>query len=236
MTHPIGKMSHTGISVIIPVYNGQRYLREAIDSALHQTLPPQQIIVVDDGSTDDSGQIARSYATPVTVVTQETRGTSGARNRGLIEATGAMIAFLDADDRYLPRKLEHQAHVLADQPAASMCICQVSEFWSPEEPDPGNRPVDQAPQFRLGQAGTWLVRREAFDRIGAFNVTPQYQFAEGSEWFSRIEAAGLGVARTERMLIERRLHASNKTNDSKAHLDGIMALMKRRIDLRRDSA
>ncbi len=89
--------------------------------------------------------------------------------------------------------------------------------------------------MRLGQVPTWLVRCEVFDRVGTFNASPAFRFAEGPEFYSRIESAGLNVLRIDDVLFERRLHASNKTNDSRAHLAGIMALMKRRLNLRRNS-
>ena len=93
------------VTVIIPCYNGAAYLREAIDSALDQTHPPLEVIVIDDGSTDDSAAIAESYGPPVCVIRQENQGESVARNRGIDEAKGDWVAFLDADDLWKPTKL-----------------------------------------------------------------------------------------------------------------------------------
>lgn len=229
-------MRTSGISLIIPVYNASPYLREAIDSALNQTMPPRQIIAVDDGSTDDSQEIARSYGDAVTVIAQANSECAAARNRGLMEAGQPLIAFLDADDRFVPGKLERQVRALAEHPEAMACICRVCDFWSPEMPDAARKNAMLEPQLRLGQAETWLVRREVFKRIGVFNTSRNFAFAEGSELYSRIESARLGVACIDDVLVERRLHSSNKTTNSKAHLDGIMALMKRRLDLRKRSA
>jgi hypothetical protein len=117
-----------------------------------------------------------------------------------------------------------------------LCICRVCDFWSPDLPDSGRRAVQLVPQFRPGQASTWLLRREVFDVVGTFSASSNFRFAEGSELYSRVESSRLGVVRVDDVLVERRLHASNKTANSKAHLDSIMALMKRRLDLRRDSA
>jgi glycosyltransferase involved in cell wall biosynthesis len=229
-------MAPPGISLIIPAYNAGRYLREAIDSALNQTMIPRQIVVVDDGSTDDTLEIARSYGAAVTAISQLNAGTSIARNRGLAEANQPMIAFLDADDRFAPNKLERQLQLLSGRPDAMLCLCRACDFWSPDLPDSARHAAKLAPQFRPGQAGTWLVRREIFQRIGNFSTAPDFEFSEGSELYTRIESAGLGIVRTEEVLVERRLHASNKTTNSKAHLDGIMALMKRRLELQRRSA
>lgn len=92
----------------MPCYNAAPYLHEAIASALDQSVPPTEIIVVDDGSTDESPQIAAAFGEPVRVVRQTNQGESVARNRGIEEATGDWVAFLDADDVWRPEKLERQ--------------------------------------------------------------------------------------------------------------------------------
>lgn len=103
------------VSVVIPCYNGAKYLRETIQSALAQTHPPLEILVIDDGSTDDSAAIAELFGPPVRVIRQTNQGESVARNRGIDEAQGDWIAFLDADDLWLPEKLETQlAHQSTD--------------------------------------------------------------------------------------------------------------------------
>jgi hypothetical protein len=117
-----------------------------------------------------------------------------------------------------------------------LCICRVRNFWSPELPDTARGATDLSPQFRPGQVFTWMMRREVLDHVGTFSLSPNFQFAEGSEFYSRIEGAGIAVVRIDDVLIERRLHAANKTTNTKAHLDGIMALMKSRLNMRRNSA
>lgn len=228
-------MTTPGISLIIPCYNAAPYLREAIDSALNQTVKPRQIILVDDGSTDDSLQIARRFGKAVTVIAQANCGAAAARNRALAEADQPMIAFLDADDRLVSDKFELQLKALAEHPEAMFCICRVCDFWSPELPDAARKVANLVPQLRPGQVAAWLTRREVFDRVGVFNASREFQFAEGSELYSRIETAEIKAVYVDDVLVERRLHATNKTNNSKAHMDGIMMLMKRRLDLRRAS-
>ncbi len=158
------------------------------------------------------------------------------RNRGIKEASQPLIAFLDADDRFISHKLERQLQSLLQHPEALLSLCRVRDFWSPDLPPDGRRETNLTPQFRPGQAGTWLARRELFDLAGTFNVSPECRFIEGSELFTRIENTGCAVMRIDDLLLERRLHASNHTANSRAHLDGIMTLMKRRMDLRRSSA
>src|SRR3954464_12045254 len=96
------------VSVVIPAYNAQEFLGRAILSALVQTVPPHEIIVVDDGSTDGTREIAESFGPPVRLICQHQDGASAARNRAIRAATAPLIAFLDADDEWLPKKLEQQ--------------------------------------------------------------------------------------------------------------------------------
>ena len=97
------------ISVVIPVFNGERFLAEAIQSALSQTLSPCEILVIDDGSTDGSAYLAESFGPPVRVLRQENQGEAAARNRGIESAMGDWVAFLDCDDVWKPEKLSLQA-------------------------------------------------------------------------------------------------------------------------------
>src|SRR5687767_2043013 len=96
------------VTVVIPCYNGAAYLRTTIASVLSQTALPREVLIIDDGSTDNSAEVARSFGSAVKVISQENRGLSGARNRGIEEAQGEWVAFLDADDVWMPNKLEHQ--------------------------------------------------------------------------------------------------------------------------------
>lgn len=109
-------MDNSRISVVIPVFNGERYLAQAIASALEQTLPPHQVIVVDDGSTDSSREIAASFGDPVTLSVQANQGPSAARNLGAAQSSGDWIAFLDADDYWQPGKLAQQVAVIEADP------------------------------------------------------------------------------------------------------------------------
>ncbi|MCH8549887.1 MAG: glycosyltransferase family 2 protein [Balneolaceae bacterium] len=103
------------ISVIIPTYNRRELVTRAIDSALNQTLKPAEVIVVDDGSTDGTAEMLESrYGERIVLITQQNRGVSAARNRGISKAKGEWIAFLDSDDEWLPKKLELQAEFIRE--------------------------------------------------------------------------------------------------------------------------
>lgn len=118
------------ITVVIPVYNAEKYLRQAIFSALEQTLPPHQVIIIDDGSTDSSREIAASFGPPVLYLTQEHRGLSAARNLAMSRSTGEWIAFLDADDYWLPDKLARQAAAVQADPTIDLIFTGKTDLYS----------------------------------------------------------------------------------------------------------
>ncbi len=115
------------VSVIIPTFNRGWVIREAIDSVLNQTFGSFELIVVDDGSTDNTLDILAEYKDRITLIKQRNRGVSAARNRGMDAASGRFIAFLDSDDLWLPQKLNCQMEFFDSNPDA--LICQTEETW-----------------------------------------------------------------------------------------------------------
>ena len=117
------------VSVIIPTYNYGRFIREAVDSVLNQTYTDQEVVVVDDGSTDGTRNVLKDYIETgkITYIYQKNSGPGAARNTGIRASEGEYICFLDADDKYLPEKLEKQAALLEDE-TASGCFCNGRTF------------------------------------------------------------------------------------------------------------
>ncbi|MEW6673640.1 MAG: glycosyltransferase [Thermodesulfobacteriota bacterium] len=115
------------VSIVIPTYNRGWMLKEAVDSVINQDYSDFEVIVVDDGSTDDTLEILRSYGDRLTLIRQQNRGVSAARNAGIAAATGIYIAFLDSDDLWLPQKLSRQIQFFTLHPDA--LICQTEEIW-----------------------------------------------------------------------------------------------------------
>jgi glycosyltransferase involved in cell wall biosynthesis len=111
------------ISVVIPCYNAAAYVGEAVRSVLTQTLPPHEVIVIDDGSTDASATVLSEFGSSVTLVRQTNQGVAAAVNLGVSKARGEAIAFLDADDVWLPDKLERQVAVLMAEPSFGCGVC-----------------------------------------------------------------------------------------------------------------
>src|SRR5262245_10328005 len=125
-------MSLSLISCIVPVFNGERYLRESLDSILAQTYSPLEIIVVDDGSQDSTPEVVASYGSQILYFRQENAGPAVARNRGLELSQGEFIAFIDADDYWHQEKLMCQMSLLEARPEVGFCLTHLQNFWMPE--------------------------------------------------------------------------------------------------------
>jgi glycosyltransferase involved in cell wall biosynthesis len=198
------------VSVVLPVFNGEAFLGEAIESVLAQTWSPVELIVVDDGSTDRSGEIARAY--PLSYVHQENSGVAAARNRGVEAAQGELLSFIDQDDVWLPEKLERQVAALEKDPGAGICSCRFEMFLEPgaEVPDWADAGL-LAGSHRTAQVGTLLVRREVFDAVGPFDTS--YFAANDTDWFLRGRDLGVGVVFVEEPLQRYRIHSGNASAD-----------------------
>lgn len=220
------------ISVVIPVYNTERYVAEAIDSVLAQTRPPHEIILVDDGSTDRTPAVLASFASRIVVVRQQQSGQTVALNAGIARATGDYLAFNDADDLWLPEKLAQQCALLAREPELDAVFGTVRQFISPDwleaELSPGAEYHDQPGVCR----GAMLIRRSAFDRIGPFD--PSLRLVDFLDWYGRAVAQGLRVHMLPDVVLQRRIHASNmgrRHRDAQRSED--LLVLKRMLDMRR---
>ena len=166
------------LTVIIPTYNRGWILKEAIDSVLTQDYKDFELIVVDDGSTDNTSEILASYGNDIKVLFQENKGVSAARNRGIAEASGQFIAFIDSDDLWLPQKLSTQVEFFNQTPDA--LICQTEEVWirkgkrvNPKmrHKKPSGMIFEPSLELCLVSPSAVMIRRVLFDRVGAFDVT-----------------------------------------------------------------
>ncbi len=201
-------MTRAAVSAIVPVYEGERYLADAIRSILDQARPPDEVIVIDDGSTDGSAAIAEGFGPPVRCERRPHGGIGAARTAGLALARGERIAFLDADDLWLPEKLDRQGAALDAEPAIDMVFGHVRQFLSPDLDDGARRrfrcPPDPAPGY---VAGAGLFRRSAFERVGPFETC--WRVGEFVSWYRRAVDAGLRSALLPDLVLLRRIHATN---------------------------
>lgn len=220
------------ISVVIPVYNCERYLGVAIRSALTQTEPPGEILVVDDGSTDGSAAVARGFGAPVHCLSQPHAGLSAALNRGIERAHGTFLAFLDADDLWTEAKLARQLDALAADPALDAVFGHVEQFVSPEL-DPAVGPaLSDGMRLAPGHlAGTLLIRAAAFHRVGPFDT--RWQIGNFIDWYLRAQEAGLRDTMLPEVLLRRRLHTDNMGIRERASRRAYAHILKHALDRRR---
>ena len=214
------------ISIIIPVYNGEKYLVEAIDSVLKQAYSPIEIIVIDDGSVDNSAAIAQSYHA-IKYFHQPNRGLSAALNQGLGIATGEFLAFLDADDIWEENKLSLQMEDLKKDPTLDAVFGHHQQFISREG---SLRTIDQ----RILPApfkGAMLIRRESFFRVGLFDTS--LTLGDFIDWYKRAMEASLKFLMLPDIVMRRRIHDDNSSIRNRNAEKDYVKIMKAALDRKR---
>jgi glycosyltransferase involved in cell wall biosynthesis len=220
----------------MPLYNYRAYVGAAIDSILAQTRPAEEIIVVDDGSTDGVGEILDRYIGRLRAIRQENRGPSAAVNRGLAETTGDAVAFLDSDDLWARDKLERQCAVLATDASIDGVFGHIKQFTGN---DPFPTGIDRGCALQHPQPGvsrnTLLVRRYVFDRFGLFDES--LRATDFVPWYARAVALGFQATILPEVLAYRRLHSANTgvVRRSEQQQENLLGL-KRALEIRRQRA
>lgn len=216
------------ISVVIPAFNAEKYLAEAIGSVRRQSFPAAEIVVVDDGSTDRTAEIAKRFS-GVTYVRQANAGVAAALNHGVRVARGDLIAFLSADDIWCDDKLALQRAALAGA-ASRLVFGHMLHFLSPELAPEEARglvcPPDPMPAF---SAGTMLARLDTFRGIGELNET--FAVGEFMDWYGRARDAGAEIVMLDAVVSRRRVHLGNQSTKAlrqKSYAPVLKALIDRR--------
>lgn len=220
------------ISVMITVYNCAEFLAEAIESVLNQRYRPVELILVDDGSDDGSGEVAKEYLPRLRYEYQPRMGMGAARNRAVSFARGSFFAFLDADDRFRRDKLERQMAAFERNPALDVVFGHVKEFLSPDLEEASAARLRRCAERIPGYfAGAMLIRREAFFRVGPFATT--LKVGIGLDWYARAIDQGLKGLVLEEVVMERRLHSENAgLRERSSHMQYVQVL-KASLDRRR---
>lgn len=214
------------ISVILPVYNGIPYVASAIRSILAQAYEPLEIIVVDDGSTDDTAGVIQEFGPPVRYYHQHNQGSSVARNYGIAQAKGEWLAFLDADDLWAPNKLGVQIMALQQNPAVGILWGYVVEF-SGDHPEPPTQ-AEPVPGYHLG---TMLMRTQLLAEVGPFSTT--YQLAEMVDWIARLQQSSAQQLMLPDILMYRRIHQTNKGKSAQYAKHEYLQVLKAHLDRKR---
>jgi glycosyltransferase involved in cell wall biosynthesis len=225
-------MSEPYLSVIVPAYNSERTLAEALESVLAQTPRDAEVLVIDDGSTDHTIAVAETFAYLVRVVRAPHAGIAATFNRGMQEARGRVIASIDADDRWLPHKLERQLAALDAEPSIGAVFGFVRQFLSPELMDQRWRFAFSDEPMPGLHRGVMLMRREVWDRVGEMetNLTA----GEFVSWYARAVDAGINMQMIPDVVYERRVHDNNTVVRERATVpSNYLRLVKATLDRRR---
>lgn len=219
------------VSVVIPVYNGARFLRAGLESVFAQTYRPMEVIVVDDGSVDDSGVIAQSFP-EVHYIYQANQGVAAARNKGVESARGEFFAFLDQDDLWTPEKLKLQINHLLSHPDVGYTLTHQQFFLDPGATLPPWFRKELLSSVHTGWVlGTLVVRRKVFEQVG--NFATGYSAANDSDWFFRAKSAEIPMAVVPELLLLKRIHETNDSARAKEILSELLKVVKGSLDRQR---
>lgn len=221
------------VSVVLPVFNGEPFLQATLDSVAAQTLQPVEVIAVDDGSTDASSSILAAFGARVLPASRV--GQAEARNLGAAAARVHAVAFLDQDDLWEPDKLTRQAAALAADPGLGFVGAYSSVFL-----DGGTaRPAWWKAAWDEGRAepsllpSATLYRRTALELVGGFRSGPELTLCEDIDWTSRAQDLGVRRAILPQVLVAKRVHGSNASNDRSAVVREQLAIARASIARKR---
>jgi glycosyltransferase involved in cell wall biosynthesis len=200
-------MTSSDVSVVMTALDAERYLDQALRSAFEQTRPPAVVIVVDDGSTDATADIAEGFDPRVRVLRRPHAGIGVSRNTGIAEVETEYVAFLDADDLWLPAKLERQLDAFAADPTRDAVFCMFDEFLEPgAELPPGTRAPRTGQDAALGTGA--LLPMELVRRLGPFDAVP---VGDWLGWWGRARTAQVHEHVVPEVLYRRRIHGANNS-------------------------
>lgn len=212
-----GRVDAEMVSVVISAYNSESYLEDAITSVLEQDWEPIELIVVDDGSTDNTVAVASRFGSRVRTIHGSDDGLAATRNRGTAASNGEYLVHLDADDVLLRDAIRTLMVAVTSQPPCHIAAGKFACFVSPELSD------DVASRFRVPTApqhghlsGVAIVRADVFDRVGPFDES--YKPASDLQWWLRAREHDIGIRMIDDVVLHRRIHDSNSSlRESAAH-------------------
>ena len=219
------------VSVIIPVYNGERFLAAAIESVLAQSYRPFEIIIIDDGSTDGSAAVAKRYQS-IRYFFKPHRGVSAALNQGLKEAKGSYFAFLDADDLWVKNKLTLQMSMFDQHPGLDIVFGHHRRFHHnhsstiQEEGDGSGNEILPAP-FK----GAMLIKRDSFFRVGWFDVA--LRIGDFIDWYKRATEIELRTLMLPDVVMNRRIHDDHASIRNQHAVKDYVRILKASLDRQR---
>jgi glycosyltransferase involved in cell wall biosynthesis len=224
-------MKPAPVSVVIPVYNGERYLGDAIRSLLEQTLPVTEIVVVDDGSTDTSAEVAASFGDAVRLIQQANRGVAAARNRGIREANSSYVAWLDQDDLAAPNRIASQLRAFDATSPPDVVFGAMRQFISPEVSDDIRATLrcDDRPQ-PAPLPSCFMAPKRVFEIVGELAGNTDTTFVD---WYLRANELGLKFHYVPELITLRRIHGANRSYRNEELRRDYLRTLKAALDRRR---
>ncbi len=220
------------ITVAVPAYNAYRTMRDALTSVLAQLPASSEVVVVDDGSVDGTAAIAESFGAPVRVIRAAHLGIAGTVNRAVAEARGSLLAFIDADDVWLPGKLDAQIAALDADPRIDGVLGHLRQRVSPDlPPEVAARFAAMTGVVPGLHRGVLLIRRQAWDHVGG--MESDLPVGEFVSWYLRAIDAGLRLQMLPDLVYERRIHGANTMLGQRDLAADYLRVVKATLDRRR---
>jgi glycosyltransferase involved in cell wall biosynthesis len=217
------------VSVIVPVYNGSRYLAASLESVLGQSYPLHEVIAINDGSTDSSPEILRGYGDRVRVLRQSNQGVAVARNAGLRQASGDVIAFIDQDDLWPAGRTRALVEALQAEPGALVAAGLVEILYERERPPGALDKHDTS--FREFYLGSLAIRKEVFDILGPFRTDLGH--ADDTDFMMRRREANIPTAYLRQVTLIYRLHEENTSSNRGESNRHLLAAFRASLERRR---
>ncbi len=220
------------ISIVMPAFNASAFIAEGIGSILAQEHRPLEIIVIDDGSADDTAAIVTAFGKLVRFHRQAHAGAPSARNYGLSLVSGELVTFLDSDDLFEKNKLGRQLLKLQNNPEIDIVLGGLRHFQQTNaEQQPASFPQTQQDDRLILQLSCGLFRRSVFDRVGLFDVLLRQ--CDDWDWFMRARELRVGMLLHRDIVVNHRLHSHNLTRDRSEVVTYQAMMFKRALDRRR---
>lgn len=219
------------VSVIVPVFNGERFIADAVASIRSQAMTSLEIVVVDDGSTDDTASAVAGLGHDIRYLVQENRGPAAARNRGIEQARGRLIGFLDQDDLWPPEHLSILLRALDGDASADAAMGLTQALRLVARSAHGSVFDEHSRPWRAPHVGSALFRRSAFRRIGVFDEGLR-ACSDDLDWFMRARERGASIVLLDAVTYLFRMHEANTSRRAefrhRALLEAVTASVRRR--------
>jgi glycosyltransferase involved in cell wall biosynthesis len=228
---PVEQNGAARVSLVIPCYNGGPYLTEAVDSARRQLSEDDEIVLIDDGSTDGQAAATAARHSDIHYHRQDRAGMSPARNRGVTSGSGEIIAFLDADDLWTPNSLRLRLELLETHPDVGYVFGAVEQFYSPDLPAAAQASLTASSQIAGRMAGAMLIHRSIWDEVGPLD--PSLRAGEMVDWVARAAARNVRSLSTDATVLRRRIHAANSVHQHEEYRANHLRALRNAVRLKK---